>query len=190
MIKYMGVPLDTPKGKGLSWLASWLTVPSLPAFSHGPSNIILRYRPFPFSSLWLGASVGCRLAKHRPPSGVVTKYREKKSLGMTKDRKSTLSTDAGKAVEKGTCDQFVLLSNRVSRHPNHRGRRLMLQNLHAAFISKPRPVSTSKCRIISAIRSENQKSQGKTFVSIQGKALRAFDWMQCGWHRRGRTLNH
>lgn len=102
--------LDTPKG--LSWLASWLTVPSLPAFSHGPSNIILRYRPFAFSSLWLGASVGCRLAKHRPPSGVVTQYREKKSLGLTKDRKSTLSTDAGKAVEKGTCDQFLLLSNR------------------------------------------------------------------------------
>lgn len=44
--------------------------------------------------------------------GSVTKYREKKSLRLTKDRKSTLSTDAGKVVEKGTCDQFVLLSNR------------------------------------------------------------------------------
>lgn len=66
---------------------------------------------FAFSSLWPGASLGCRLASHRLGS-VVTKYREKKILRLTKDRKSTLSTDAGKVVEKGTCDQFVLLSNR------------------------------------------------------------------------------
>lgn len=67
-------------------------------------------RPFALSSLWPGASVGCRLASHR--LGSVTKYREKKSLRLTKDRKSTLSTDAGKVVEKGTCDKLFILSNR------------------------------------------------------------------------------
>lgn len=46
------------------------------------------------------------------PRGRSLNIEEKKSLGLTKDRKSTLSTDAGKAVEKGTCDQFVLLSKR------------------------------------------------------------------------------
>ncbi|GER38188.1 PAS domain S-box/diguanylate cyclase (GGDEF)domain-containing protein [Striga asiatica] len=56
------------------------------------------------------AASQCRLYSHR--LGSVTKYREKKSLRLTKDRKSTLSTDAGKVVEKGTCDQFFLLSNR------------------------------------------------------------------------------
>ncbi|GAB4844466.1 hypothetical protein Ancab_037836, partial [Ancistrocladus abbreviatus] len=39
---------------------------------------------------------------------------KRKSQGLTKDRKLTLSIDVGKAVEveKGTCDQFVILSNR------------------------------------------------------------------------------
>ncbi|KAK4412111.1 hypothetical protein Salat_2965400 [Sesamum alatum] len=32
--------------------------PRRQAFSHGPFNLILRYRPFAFSSLWPGASVG------------------------------------------------------------------------------------------------------------------------------------
>ena len=34
-----------------------------------------------------------------------------KEQEFTKDRKSTLSTDVVKVVEKGTCDQFLLLSN-------------------------------------------------------------------------------
>ena len=35
-----------------------------------------------------------------------------KKSNLKEDRKETLSTDAGKAVEKGTCDQFVIVSNR------------------------------------------------------------------------------
>ncbi|GAB4856172.1 hypothetical protein Ancab_039453 [Ancistrocladus abbreviatus] len=51
--------------------------------------------------------------KGRTGSSFWTTFK-RKSQGLTKDRKSTLSTDAGKAVEveKGTCDQFVILSNR------------------------------------------------------------------------------
>lgn len=45
----------------------------------------------------------------------------------------------------------------------------IFQNLHAAFISKPRPVSTSKCRIISAIRSENEKVKERLLCPSKGK---------------------
>ena len=55
--------------------------PRRQAFSHGPFNLILRYRPFAFSSLWPGASVGFLRIGY--PRGVNIERR--KALGRERD---------------------------------------------------------------------------------------------------------